>query len=382
MSAPTPGRTNHHFCLSPRSGILYDMRPVEYAVNPGTAPTGAIADVLHAGFEKCRPKHYASIPRDHYLLHLVLSGSGRIRVGSEHYTLRSHECFLIRPHQDHAYQADAQTPWEYLWLGFSGVTDEVLRDVYGVPETVPAFKPASPARLEFHMRRILAALGSENPLEQLFSRALGVLALGCLGERTGVRSRGSQSPDYVEAAVSYIESNYARLGNAQSVAAFVGLDRSYFSKIFQERTGISVARFLAETRMSHAKRLLVDTDYKIKAISNMVGYENYQSFERRFTAIVGMSPSAFRDRPVGERVKVGAKRPDPTTTQVADVSVIASDAAEASEPQQGDETATSETTPAAETEPPEDAGRRSDINALLRGAPGCPSYMRRRPKQE
>lgn len=346
------------------------MKPVEYAENPGTAPMGAIADVLHAGLEKCRPKHYASIPRDHYLLHLVLSGSGRLRVGSEQYTIRSHECFLIRPYQDHAYQADSESPWEYLWLGFTGVTEDVLRDIYGIPENVPAFKPASPARLEFHMRRILEALGSGNPLEQIFSRALGVLALGCLGERTGAGgAQDPQSPDYVEEAVSYIESNYAQLGNAQSLAEFVGLDRSYFSKIFQERTGISVARFLAETRMSHAKRLLVDTDYKIKAIANMVGYENYQSFERRFTAVVGMSPSAFRGRPVGERVKVGTEGADAGRSQVADVSAIESDTLALNDSPAA----------AAEEQGPRSGGRgRSDIDSLLRGAPGCPSYMRRR----
>ncbi|MFP4511171.1 MAG: AraC family transcriptional regulator [Spirochaetaceae bacterium] len=364
------------------------MKLEEYADNPGTAFLGAFAEVLHAGFEKCRPKHYTSIPRDHYLLHLVLSGSGRLRVGSEYYTLRSRECFLIRPHQDHAYQADASSPWEYLWLGFAGVTDEVLRDIYGIPENAPAFKPASPARLEFHMRRILAALGSGNPLEQLYSRALGVLALGCLGERTGVGTQGSQTPDYVEEAVSYIESQYAQLGNAQSVAEYVGLDRSYFSKIFQERTGISVARFLAETRMSHAKRLLVDTDYKIKAISTMVGYENYQSFERRFTAVVGMSPSAFRNRPMGERVKVGAKTADSTGSRVPTASVIASDAPEAHatevpHAEYSDLPTESESASSGDGESrPEPRSDRSDSKSLLRGAAGRLSHMRHRTKRE
>lgn len=396
------------------------MKPFEYAENSGTAPSGAIAEVLHAGNERCRPKHFAAIPRDHYLLHLVLSGRGRLRTGGNVYSLKSHECFLIRPYQEHAYQADNSYPWEYLWLGFSGVTDEILQNLYGVPLGAPAFKPASPARLEFHMRRILAALASDNPLEQIYSRALGVLALGCLGERTGVANSGYTQPDYVEEAVSYIETHYASLGNAQSVAEFVGLDRSYFSKVFHERTGISVARFIAETRMTHAKRMLVDTDYKVKAISSLVGYDNYQSFERRFTAIVGMSPSEFRRRPVGERIKVGSGASRGCEHQVSDASLIppspqedearvgacgehsdnhkadreprgepsAEDATlHASKPAiKGEKTPTSVqpgsvNTSSEDTASPESTWQsptNPDINTLLRGARGCPSYLTRK----
>ncbi len=381
------------------------MKPLEYAENPGTAPSGAIPEVLHAGLEKCIPRHHASIPRDHYLLHLVLSGQGKLRIDRQTFALRSHQCFLIRPYQGHAYQADSKYPWEYLWLGFSGVTNDVLRDVYGIPEDVPAFRPAAPARLELHMRRILEALGSESPLEQLYSRALGVIALGCIGEPATERQETTRQPDYVEEAVSYIESNYAKLRNAQSVAEFVGLDRSYFSKLFQERTGISVARFIAETRMSHAKRLLVDTDYKIKAISSLVGYDNYQSFERRFTAVVGMSPSNFRNRPAGEIIKAGkrgiGKQPrtlsrdsrippsdhgdmaEPDGEPLTD-SFICADGAEnnvrsllESVTRNGERSSNGSSGTVTETRIEHDRGKRS-VNHLLRGAPGCPSHVKRR----
>jgi len=278
---------------------------LQYAFHSGNEPHDAFAEVLHAGYEKCAPRHRAAIPRDHYLLHLVLAGEGFLKVEGVGYRVQSHQCFLIRPREEHFYQADANNPWEYLWLGFTGVTERALEEVYGIPTHAAAFAPASPTRLEFQMRRILTSLQSENPLEQLYAHALGVLALGCIGEQVALRSRGSSKPDYVEEAVSYIESNYASMKNAQSVVDYVGLDRSYFSKLFQDRTGVSVARFLAETRMSHAKRLLVDTDYKVSAVAGMVGYDKYQSFERRFTSLVGMPPTEFRRRPAGERVKAG-----------------------------------------------------------------------------
>lgn len=343
------------------------MKELEYAEISGKEPENAFAEVLHAGYEKCKPTHCAAIPRDHYLLHLVLGGQGTLKVGSGIFRLRSHQCFFIRPEESHIYQADGTNPWEYLWLGFSGVSDQVLRDIYGVPVDATAFTPSSPARLEFHMRRILASLQSPNPLEQLYSRALAVLALGCLGEREGVMSEGRAQPDYVDEAVSYIESSFATLKNAQSVADYVGLDRSYFSKIFQERTGISVGRFIAETRMSHAKRLLVDTDYKIHVIANMVGYGNYQSFERRFTSLVNLSPTEFRNRPAGQRVKAGrfatseAVEPLPRARAIQPLSP------------EGPEDNAIEFLPE-----PSPTPTPVDTTTLLNGGRGCPSYIRRR----
>jgi|GEM_PF-639271 len=369
------------------------MKQLEYAESTATEPLNAFAEVLHAGYEKCNPKHYAAIPRDHYLLHLVLAGQGKVRVSSDVYKLRSHQCFLIRPAQDHAYQADAENPWEYIWLGFAGVTDTVLHQTYGVPPHAAAFTPASPARLEFHLRRILTALQSPNPLEQLYSQALAVLALGCLGEHHGVAANGRSQPDYVDEAVSYIESNYAKLKNVQSVADYVGLDRSYFSKLFQERTGISVGSFLAETRMSHAKRLLVDTNYKVNVIAELVGYENYQSFERRFTSLVDMSPTAFRSRPAGERVKAGRL----TTTAAR---TLAAPQARTIGPKP---IAAAQDPPPEPLTPPESvssgglsghdehtyrgksfdrsAPPQSDAAALLSGSRGCPSYIKRRKRR-
>lgn len=266
----------------------------EYGYSSHTVSHQAIAEVLHAGAEKCPPGKTAAIRRDHYLLHLVLSGRGDLRTGGRSYDLSSHDCFLLRPGQEHVYQADAEHPWEYVWLGFSGVDDDILGDVYGVPKDTSVFRPAFPARMALLMRRVLISLQSPGRLEQLYSMALGVLALGCVGERTG--NSGPQ-PDYVEEAVAYIEARYSTIAGAGAVARYIGLERSYFSRLFQERSGVSISQFITETRITHAQRLLSDTDMRVSDIAEAVGYRSYASFERRFSAQVGMTPSQFRLRP-------------------------------------------------------------------------------------
>ncbi|MFP4510568.1 MAG: AraC family ligand binding domain-containing protein [Spirochaetaceae bacterium] len=111
-------------------GMLFRSSP-EYAYSSHSVSHAAIAEVLHAGAEKCPPGKSATIRRDHYLLHLVLSGRGELRTGGKSYLLSSHDCFLLRPGQEHVYRADAEHPWEYVWPGFSGVDDEILGELYG-----------------------------------------------------------------------------------------------------------------------------------------------------------------------------------------------------------------------------------------------------------
>lgn len=363
------------------------MNRLEYAFHTGIEPRSAFAEVLHAGYERCAPRHRAAIPRDHHLLHLVLAGTGVLKTDGATYHLSSHQCFLIRPGQQHQYQADANNPWEYIWLGFAGVDDAVLEHVYGIPSSSAAFVPSSPTRLEFQMRRILSALQSENPLEQLYAHALAVLALGCIGERVRTGSEASGRPDYVAEAVSFIESNYASIKNVQSVVDYVGLDRSYFSKLFQDRTGVSVARFLAETRMSHAKRLLVDTDYRVKSVAEMVGYDKYQSFERRFTALVGMSPSEFRNRPAGERLKAGwySAHNDSIHRTISSAPTITAGRSGASVEDSAQTVGTAqvaELVSAVESSGSDGAKLRrqtaESLSSLFAGTRGCPSRVRRR----
>lgn len=283
--------------------MLHQTSP-EYAYSSHVPLHGAIAEVLHAGAEKCPPGKSAAILRDHYLLHLVLSGRGVVSTDGAVHTVSSHECFLLRPGQEHMYQADTERPWEYVWLGFSGVDDETLFDVYGVPTHGCVIRPAFPARMALLMRRILTALQSPSQLEQLYSLALGVLALGCIGDRVATTATTNSYTDYVEEAVAYIEAEYPSISGAAAVARYIGLDRSYFSRLFQERTGVSVSQFITETRITHAQRLLSDTRMRVSAIAEAVGYRSYQSFERRFTAQVGMTPSGFRTRPP-DRIRVG-----------------------------------------------------------------------------
>src|ERR1044071_7710767 len=68
----------------------------------------------------------------------------------------------------------------------------------------------------------------------------------------------------------------------------------HFNRIFRQVTGIPPNQFFYAMRLETAKRLLLTTDTNVTDVCFDVGYNSLGTFIRRFTGLVGLSPSRFR----------------------------------------------------------------------------------------
>ena len=85
--------------------------------------------------------------------------------------------------------------------------------------------------------------------------------------------------------------------SSKSIADSLGLSDTYVSKLFKASENISIANYINEARMAHAKRLLLETDLTIKEIAERIGISNGQYFYVLFRKYFGASPAQFRRRP-------------------------------------------------------------------------------------
>ena len=77
--------------------------------------------IFNCGIERCAPgQTWGPGIRDHYLIHLVLSGKGVFEVSGRTWEVSAGDLFFARPSQLIRYTADEQQPWEYSWVGFNG----------------------------------------------------------------------------------------------------------------------------------------------------------------------------------------------------------------------------------------------------------------------
>ncbi len=100
---------------------------------------------------------------------------------------------------------------------------------------------------------------------------------------------------YIDTAVRYIETNYPLDITVDSIAAYVGLTRSYLFKLFRESLGMSVNEYIIQTRMRAACDFLCQPDVQVKTVAASVGYEPY-NFSKMFKKFVGVSPTEYKQK--------------------------------------------------------------------------------------
>ncbi|MDQ0063453.1 AraC-like DNA-binding protein [Paenibacillus harenae] len=94
---------------------------------------------------------------------------------------------------------------------------------------------------------------------------------------------------------SFIEQNYANSElSLDYLSGKFHLNAKYLSKMFKEEFGENFVDYLIGLRIDYAKKMLLETQKSMQSISSEVGYYNYNSFNRAFKNVVGLSPRDFR----------------------------------------------------------------------------------------
>lgn len=276
------------------SNILFSVFPNENFVDLG---------LYQFGWEKCDPSHsFGPASRNHYVFHYVISGTGTLMADdangvTQTYQIKSGQGFMLFPHQINTYIADKNLPWEYTWIEFDGLRVREAVEIAGLSLDKPIYHAASKDLRTDMMNEMLyiAQHSNESPFHLIghlylfldyFTRSSASIKL----------NQGGRIRDfYIKEALSFIEQNFQNEISIEDIAAFCGLNRSYFGKIFRDTIGKSPQEFLMSYRMVKAAELLKLTELSIADIGNAVGYPNQLHFSRAFKNIYGVSPRNWRN---------------------------------------------------------------------------------------
>ncbi|MEH7011779.1 response regulator [Neobacillus niacini] len=99
---------------------------------------------------------------------------------------------------------------------------------------------------------------------------------------------------YVLMAKEYVKENYQERITLEDISNRLFLHQAYFSAIFKKATGQNFIDYVNQVRVDKAVHLLRNTDYKIKLISDMVGFQSHSYFNKVFKNETGVTPVVFR----------------------------------------------------------------------------------------
>lgn len=277
------------------SNLLFSVFPNENFIDLG---------LYQYGWEQCSPSHsFGPAARNHFVFHYVISGTGRLMADSSDgntrtFPIKSGQGFMLFPGQVNTYVADKELPWEYTWIEFDGLRAKEMVALAGLTKDMPVYHAASKEMCRNMMDEMLyiARHSNETPFHLIGHL---YLFLDCLTRsaaslklRQGERIRDF----YIKEALSFIEQNFQNDISVEDIAAFCGLNRSYFGKIFRDTLGKPPQEFLMSYRMAKAAELLKLTKLSVRDIGNAVGYPNQLHFSRAFKNIYGISPRDWRSQ--------------------------------------------------------------------------------------
>lgn len=114
-------------------------------------------------------------------------------------------------------------------------------------------------------------------------------------ETPGSNPQNQQKQAIVSRAQEFIRKNFKEGLTLSDVAGAVYLSPNYFSTIFKEITGQNFSSYLNSIRIQEGKKLLRETQLPIKKIVQMVGFEDYNYFNRVFKSSVNLPPATYRE---------------------------------------------------------------------------------------
>ncbi len=252
------------------------------------------------GYEQCHPGHsFGPIARAVYIIHVVLSGRGYLRIGDHTYEIGANQAFLLPPGVETFYWADKTEPWHYCWIGFHGsMVPGIVRRI-GLSKEHPVVTMETAELIENLIKNTMRYFELDIH-DQLMRTGLLCTILAHFLQETRTHGEAASEVEsdlpYDEYAIRYIQMHFKEKIRINELAEKIGISRSYLVKLVKARLQMSPQEYLIKIRMEHAVHYLSHTNDSIREVALACGYDDALAFSRSFRAYYGMSPTEFRTK--------------------------------------------------------------------------------------
>lgn len=103
--------------------------------------------------------------------------------------------------------------------------------------------------------------------------------------------RGALTPERI---LHYIEAHYHEPITPRDVAAALHYSLCHLTHVTQRTLGASPGDLLLRRRIAKARRLLQETALPVARIAARVGFTDLAHFSRRYSQVMGVSPTQYR----------------------------------------------------------------------------------------
>ena len=231
---------------------------------------------------------------DFFEIILTTDGSAEIVLGKEKYVCSPSTLIVSNAQMPHSYKVSGGM-WKYKYLQIygSGV------DKYCALFSKKQFTLPDAEQFDEIFEKIMSK-GSEKSFET--DIAISELICRLLCRIYLLRNISINSPEplfyrsKINHAIKQIENEYMLSLDIEKLAESVGFSKAALFRYFKKFTDTTPYKYQLNIRVSHAKKMLQTNDWKIKEISEKIGFKNVQNFNKIFKGLTGVSPREYRKR--------------------------------------------------------------------------------------
>ncbi len=255
----------------------------------------------HADFHYCERSACEALE---FVLIYCVEGDGWFSLNGRRCEVSSNQFFILPKNRAHAYGSSSCKPWTIYWIHFDGDKAAFFSRGFERPHDIsPTDHSRIQERFELFDEIFFAVSAGYNKNYMLYATTALFHFLGSmkyLGEYRECRFIGdTDKKDVVQRAIHFMQENLNKKILLCDIATEVRLSVSYFSSIFETKTGSSPLKYLTLIRIREACHYLDYTDLKMSQISPLVGFDDALYFSRQFKKYMGISPSEYRKKKKG-----------------------------------------------------------------------------------
>lgn len=231
------------------------------------------------------------IDTNHHYRHVLIFNCGdviRLMIDGSLSTLMEGQYILIFPYQYHRFLNDAQKELSLLFITFDMEEDLPLQSmrnlclsyredqVDALERAISLYHENKGNELTYRLAVILSNLEENLDLKT-------VHLLHEAYDRSPIVTRICRLL-YKNRKISILE-----------LSTELGYSETYLRRHFKEKMGITLGRFILESRLTEVMKYISTTDKTISEIAVLTGYESIYSLSRSFKNHIGISPSQYRN---------------------------------------------------------------------------------------
>lgn len=265
---------SHHFVVLPE--------PFENQQTP-LCVTNCGFDLMSAGVARRRENC------DVCSFELVNEGEIVYETGGTVYRCRPGDIFVMHMHSNNRMECVSPLA-KVSCVGFSGsLLDEILTDLHLHKVDYLRLNYPQPFFEKFDLISQMAAQCHPDQLTDIAAEGYKLL----LRISYEIRYR-SRIPHLLREIISLFKSNMGERLRMETVAKKYSISQSAFFSMFRRHIGLTPTEYLTRLRIRYAQRLLLESEFSVKEIASMCGYDNQMYFSRVFRDRCGVAPSRFR----------------------------------------------------------------------------------------